>query len=71
MLKGYSTTHKRNLVVHTIYYQLIAGQLYKLFLDSILRCCVLDHERPDILWECHSGLVGGHVSGKETTRKIL
>jgi hypothetical protein len=31
----------------------------------------LDHERPDILWECHSGVVGGHVGGKETTRKIL
>jgi hypothetical protein len=42
-------------------YQLIVGQLYKLGLDSILRHCVLDHERPDILWECHSGVVGGHV----------
>lgn len=52
-------------------YQLIAGQLYKLGLDNILRLCALDHERPDILWECHSGVAGGHVSGKATARKIL
>jgi len=32
---------------------------------------MLDHERPYILWECHSGVVGEHVGGKETTKKIL
>jgi hypothetical protein len=32
---------------------------------------VLDHEILDILWECHSGVAGGHVGGKDTTRKIL
>jgi hypothetical protein len=31
----------------------------------------LDHERSDILWECHSGVVGGHVGGKDTTQNIL
>jgi hypothetical protein len=67
--EGYSTTQKRHLVVHAIDYQLIAGQLYKLGLDNILRRCVLDHERLDILWECHSGVVGGHIGGKETTQK--
>jgi hypothetical protein len=71
MSEGYSTTQKRHLMVHATDYQLIVGQLYKLGLDNILRCCVLDHERPDILWECHSGVVGGHIGGKETTRKIL
>jgi hypothetical protein len=50
---------------------LIVGQLYKLGLDNILIRCVLDHERLDILWECHSGVVGGQVGGKETTQKIL
>jgi hypothetical protein len=58
-------------VVHAADYQLIAGQLYKLGLDNILRHCVLDHERPNILWECHSGVVRGHVGGKETSLKIL
>jgi hypothetical protein len=50
---------------------LIVGQLYKLGLDNILRRCVLDHERPEILWECHSGVVGGHVGGKATAQKYF
>ena len=54
------------MVVRATDYQLIAGQLYKLGLDGILRRCVLDHERQDILWECHNGVAGGHVGGKAT-----
>jgi hypothetical protein len=69
--EGYSATQKRHLVVHAVDYQLIVGQLYKLGLENILRRCVLDHEILDIFWECHSGVVGGHVGGKETTHKIL
>jgi hypothetical protein len=64
--KGYSATQKRHLVVLTMNYQLISYQLYKLGFDNILQHCVLDHERPDILWECHSGVVGGNIA-----RKIL
>jgi hypothetical protein len=63
----YFATQKHHMVVREMDYQLIAGKLYKLGLDSILRMCVLDHERQDILWECHSGFVGGHVGGKATT----
>ena len=58
-------------MVHVADYQLIVGQLYKLGLDRILRHCVLNHERPNILWECHSGVAGGHVRGKTTARNIL
>ena len=60
----YSTTQKRHMAIRAAYYQLIAGQLYKIGTGNILRRCVLDHERPDILWECHSGVAGGHVGGK-------
>lgn len=67
----YSATQKRHLVVRAADYQLIAGQLYKSGLDNILRRCVLDHERPEILWECHSGVAGGHVGGKATAQKVL
>jgi hypothetical protein len=67
----YSATQKCHMVVREADYQLIAGKLYKLGLDSILRRCVLDHERQDILWECHSGVVGGHVGGKATAQKVL
>jgi hypothetical protein len=59
------------MVVRATDYQLISGQLYKLGLDNILRRCVLNHERQDILWECHSGVVGGHVGGKATAQKVL
>jgi hypothetical protein len=59
------------MVVRAAYYQLILGKLYKLVLDIILRRCVLDHERQDILWEFHNEVVGGHVGGKATAQKVL
>jgi hypothetical protein len=40
-------------------------------LDNILRRCVLDHERKDILWECHNRVTKGHVGGKATAHKFL
>jgi hypothetical protein len=49
------------MVFRAIDYQLITEKLYKMGLDSILKRCVMDHERHDILWECHSGFVGGIV----------
>jgi len=59
------------MVDRAIDYQLITRQLYKLGLESILRRCILDHERKDILWECHSGIEGGYVGGKAMAHKIL
>jgi hypothetical protein len=59
------------MVVRATDYQWIAGQIYKLGLDNILRRCVLNHERKYILWECHNEIVGGHVGGKATAHKIL
>ena len=47
-------------------FNLIAGQLYKMGPDEILRKCVLEHEKPQILAEAHSGAVGGHYAGKAT-----
>jgi len=58
-------------LVHVVDYQLIIGQLYKLGLDNVLRRCVLDYERPEILWECHSGVARGHVGGKDIAQKVL
>jgi len=69
--KTYSTTHKRNMVFCAANYQLNVGKLYKLGLNNILRRCVLDHERKDILWECHGGVVGGHVGAKDTAQNVL
>jgi hypothetical protein len=55
-------------VVKATDYQLIAGNLYKLGADGILRRCVLEHERPMILSEVHEGIAGGHYAGKEKHR---
>jgi hypothetical protein len=62
---------KKQLVVKETDYQLIAGNLYKMGADGILRRCVLEHERPVILEEVHDGIVGGHYAGRETAQNIL
>jgi hypothetical protein len=59
------------LVVKETDYQLIAGNLYKLGADGILRRCILEHERTTILEEAHNGIVGGHYAGKAMTQNIL
>jgi hypothetical protein len=58
---------KKNLVVKDANYQLIAGHLYNIGTDSILRRCVLEHEWPRILAEAQEVIVGGHCAGKDTT----
>jgi hypothetical protein len=63
----FSIVQKKHLVVIAIDYQLIAGHLYKMGADNILRRCVLEHERRIILVESHEGIVGGNYSGKYTT----
>jgi hypothetical protein len=67
----YTTTEKNNLVVRATDYQLIAGHLYKMGTDNILRRYMLEHEHPRILAEAHEGLAGGHYVGKATTQKVL
>jgi len=57
---------KKNLVVRDANYQLIAGHLYNMGADNILRRCVLEHERPIILAEDDEGIVGGKYAGKDT-----
>jgi hypothetical protein len=54
-----TVAQKKQLVVKETDYQLIAGNLYKLGEDGILRHCVLEHERSMILEEAHDGIVGG------------
>ena len=58
-------------MVCTTDFTLIAGQLYKLGLDEILRRYVLEHERRRILEEVHAGVAGGHYAGKLTAQKVL
>jgi hypothetical protein len=66
--REFTTVQNKNLVVRATDYQLIAGHLYKLGADNILRRCVMEHERPIILEEEHEGIVGGHYAGKATVQ---
>ncbi|MCO5557534.1 hypothetical protein L7F22_011100 [Adiantum nelumboides] len=52
-------------------YSLIAGTLYKLGKDDILRRCAREDEYLYILQEAHMGVAGGHFSGELTARKVL
>ena len=61
----------KQLFVKATYFMIIAGQLYKLGPDEILRRYVLDHERPMILAKAHTGITRGHYSGKITVQNIL
>jgi hypothetical protein len=67
----FNTVQQKNLVVRVVDYQLIAGHLYKMGADNILRRCVLEHERPRILAEAHEGIDGGNYARKDTTQKVL
>jgi hypothetical protein len=67
----YTITQKKQLIVHATYFSLIAGQIYNMGHDEILRRCVMETERPLILEKSHEGIAGGHYVGKATVQKIL
>jgi hypothetical protein len=67
----YTITQKKQLVVCVADFSLIAGQIYKMGPNEILRRCVMEAERPLILTESHEGIVGGHYVGKSTAKKVL
>ena len=69
--REFNTMQDKNMVVRAADYQLIAGHLYKMGADNILRRCVLEHERPRILAKAHEGIDGGHYAGKYTMQKVL
>ena len=62
----FTKQQKKQLVLKATNFTLIAGQLYKLGPDEILRRYVLEHERQQILTEAHAGIAGGHYVGNPT-----
>jgi hypothetical protein len=67
----FTIPQKKQLVVRTVDFSLITGQLYKLGPDEILRRCVMDIERPLILVEAHEDIAGGNYVGRATAQKVL
>jgi hypothetical protein len=52
-------------------FTIINGYLYKMGMDDVLRRCMPEHEREDIINKSHAGAAGGHFQADTTTRKIL
>jgi hypothetical protein len=52
----FNNVKEKNLVLQAADDQFIAGHLYNMGVDSILRRCVLEHEIPRILVEAHEGI---------------
>jgi hypothetical protein len=67
----YTIPQRKQLVVHVVDFSLIAGQLYKMGLDEILRRCVMETKRPLILAEAHEDIRGGHYAGRKIAQKVL
>ena len=65
-----NTKKKQILAMKATPYSLINGFLYKMGLDDILRSCVLEHERDQIMHEAHYGPAGGHFQADTTAKKI-
>ena len=61
---------KQILAMKAALYSLINGFLYKMGLDDILRRCLLEHERNNIMRGAHYGPVGGHFQANTTAKKI-
>ena len=60
---------KQILAMKTAPYSLINGFLYKMGLYNILKRCVLEHERDNIMYEAHYGSTGGHFQEIQLPRK--
>ena len=68
--EGMSTKKKQILAMKVAPTSIINRFLYKMGLDDILRSCVLEHKREDIMHEAHYGPAGGHLQVDTTANKI-
>ena len=67
MLEGYFVQQKKELVVRTVDFFVIAGHIYKMGSDGILWRYVPEFERSSILADTHGGAARGHFVGREIT----
>ena len=68
--EGMINKKKQILAMKVAPYSLINGFLYKMGSDNILRRCVLEHERDQIIHEAHYGPTGGNFQAETTAKKI-
>lgn len=68
---GYTTQQKKELVARDVDFSIIAGNLYKMGSNGVLRRYVLDYKRQSILTEAHRGFSRGSYAGRATVQKML
>ena len=66
-----SRDDRHRICHHAKYYLILNDTLYRRGIDSILRRCLAHEEAEQVLNDFHSGACGGHLSGMDTTQKIL
>ncbi|XP_057747593.1 uncharacterized protein LOC130966787 [Arachis stenosperma] len=69
--REYSRQQVKKLLTDAKYYILEEPYLFKRCSDGIIRRCVPDEEKQQILWHCHGFEYGGHFGGERTTTKVL
>ncbi|KAL2623020.1 hypothetical protein R1flu_003225 [Riccia fluitans] len=47
------------------------GNIYRLCADQTYRRVALAVDRPELMFQAHAGVAGGHLSGRTTTEKLL
>ena len=66
-----SCDDRRRIPHHIKYYLILNDTLYRHGIESILQLCLTHEEVEQVLNYFHSGACGGHISGMDTTHKIL
>lgn len=66
-----SNDSRRRIRQNSKKYLIIGDILYHHGIDCILRRCVTHEEHEQFLNDFHTGACGSHLSGLETTQKIL
>jgi hypothetical protein len=66
-----SHDERRHICNQAKNYLILEDTLYHRGVDCILHWCLTHEEAEIVLNDCHTGAFGGHLSGLETTQKIL
>jgi hypothetical protein len=63
------TNKKKTLAMKVAPFTIINGYLYKMGMDDVLRRCVPEHEREDIINEAHAGAARRTFSGQHNNQE--
>ena len=67
----FSSIERQRIRYHAQRYLIIGDTLYHRGIDLVLRIFLVHEEAKQVLNDFHAGACGGHLSGWETTHKIM